>query len=757
MADAGINRSYDLEVAAEEYGEDILTEDEYELVMEQNAGSDLDPDDHYVNLANFLKESELQRIAQDVIEWVDADEESRDDWQDREVSGIRALGVSEETEGGADFEGASHVVHPLLAEACVQFQARAMSELWPPEGPVKTQVLGEQTVERGQQAERVKGFMNYQYTKLIPGAYDDHDMMMFRLPLSGSCFKKVYFCSLEGMPMPRYVEPSRFHVPYSASDLRTAERYTHEYYESWHYTKIKQRSGYYLDIDLVDPFHRGADLNEAEEEIDRTEGREPTDFDEDQTFTRYECHCYLNLPGFESEDGIGLPYVVTVDKDNSRTLAIYRNWKPTDPAQKKRVHFVHYKFLPGLGFYGYGFFHVIGGLARSATGALRAFLDASLLANMGGGFRSRDARTTGGTQEVKIGQWNEVEASAEELKNAFFPFPFKPPDDSLFKILGYLSDLGQRFASTTENMVSDANNNAPVGTTLALIEQGLKVFTGIHTRIHNAQAEEFQLMAELNAEYLPPMYPYDVAGEARGVFRADFDDRVDVIPVSDPNIISVTQRIALAQSILQLISSAPDLYGPAGMRVAHRNMLEALRAPNIDELLPEEEARPPRMDPVNENANILTGRPVVAYPEQDHISHNIVHNALLDQITDETGKAAMQAHMAEHTAHIYRLQIEQQIGVPIPPEEYPPEIEARIAQLVASQTIPSLPQAAPQQAEGDNKMAETVAKIQRDDLESAAGIRRDNVKALADIEREAARDMVQAGQEVAEAEEAIEQ
>ncbi len=489
-----------------------------------------------------------------------------------------------------------------------------------------------------------------------------------------------------------------------------------------------------------------------EDEIDRSEGREPNDFDNDQQFIRYECHCHLDLPGFEDPDGIGLPYIVTVDKENSKTLAIYRNWKEDDERKQKIVRFVHYKFLPGLGFYGFGFIHIIGGLAGAATGTLRAFLDAAMLANMGGGYRSRDARLTGGGKEVKIGEWNEVSASAAELKNAFFPFPNKPPDKTLFEILGYLTELGQRVASTTETVVGDANNNAPVGTTLALIEQGLKIFSGIHARVHAAQGEEFKILAQLDAEYLPPMYPYEVPDAERGVMRADFDERVDVLPVSDPNIISSTQRIALGQSVLQLVSSAPQVYGKEGMRRAHRQMLQALRAPGIDELLPEEEAPPPRMDPVNENMAMMTGKPVQSYVEQAHEAHMAVHGAVLEQVSGANKKdvqAAITAHNAEHMAHIYRIQVEQQLGYQVPLQEYPPEIEARIAEAVAMQTQVALPSTEPQQEPSPEAMkgAESIAKIERDDLEAAAGIERDDMKTLAEIERAAAKEMAAAGRE----------
>lgn len=724
--------------------------DVFEEADDPELFDDFNPD-HYANLAGDIDESTLNRMAVDIIEWVESDKLSRRDWEEREAKGIRMLGVSNKTDGGASFKGASRVVHPLLAEACVQFNARAMGELWPPEGPVKTQVLGEQTRERSMQAERVKNFCNYQYSTLMPDAYDDHDKMLFRLPLSGSCFKQIEFDHLEQMPISRFIEPSRMHVPYTASSLRTAHRYTYEFYESENNTRIKVRDGVYVDAGLSEPLGRDVTQSDTEEEIDSSEGRTSNDREGDEDYTRYECHCLLDLKGFEDPDGIELPYVVVVDEDNQKVLSIKRNWRESDPLKKKVVRFAHYKFLQGLGFYGFGFIHAIGGLASAATGALRSFMDSAMLANMGGGFRSRQTRLTGGDKEVKLGVWNEVNASPDELSKAFVPFPNKGTEKTLIELLGYVTEIGQRFASTTDNVVGDANNNAPVGTTLALIEQGLKVFSGIHLRIHTAQAEEFSILVQVNADTLPQAYPYDVPNESRGVFRADFDDRVDVIPVSDPNIVSSTQRIALGQSVLQLVDSAPDVYGEEGRRKAHRQMLIALRAPNVDELVPEEKEAVPKMDPVNENVSIMEGKPVMVYPDQHHQAHYAVHMAVREFLPTEEAKGALDAHNASHMGHLYRIQIEQQLGQQLPAQEYPPEIEAQIAEAVAMRTNVQLPTAAPEQQGPDPKDLEAAAGINRKDLEAAAGIERKDREVAAKIDRELAGDMAEAGRQAAAA------
>lgn len=547
------------------------------------------PDDHYANLAEFLDDSELDHIAQDVIRWVLWDEESRRDWELREKKGIQLLGVSERTEGGAAFEGANKVVHPLLAEAITQFHSRAIAEMWPPSGPVKTQVLGELTPELVAQAQRVQDYLNYLYTMQMPGGFEEQDQMLFRLPLSGSCFKKVYYDPLEQCICSRLVEPSDFVVPFSAMDLRTTPRFTHRLREMHNDVLKKIQSGYYKKAVLSEPINETYDYPIVKDEIALTEGRRRTQIAGDQRHTIYEMYVDYDLDGFEDKDEAGeeteiaLPYIITVDRDSQKILRIQRNWKPDDPLKRKCIYFAHYKFTPGYGFYGYGLLHLIGGLSSAATGSLRALMDAAAFANMQGGFKTRDSKVKGGDTPIAPGEWREVDSSAEDLAKAFFPFPYKEPSETLFRLLQYLDERGQRFAGTTDNLVGEANNNAPVGTTLALIEQGSKTFSAIHKRLHEAAGKEFKITHDLCYDYLPEHgYPYALPGASQTVMARDFDGRVDVVPVSDPSIISSTQRITQAQAILDLAGKFP---GKINVDVAIKNMLTAMRVPNPEDYL----------------------------------------------------------------------------------------------------------------------------------------------------------------------------
>lgn len=676
-------------------GIQILTvEEETVLRSAMRSGRGLgDPGDHDANLADHLDDETQARLAQQVIEWVQYDEESRRDWQEREAKGIRMMGLSEETEGGAKFPGASKAVHPLLVEACVQFQARAISELWPASGPVNTTIAGIRSPEREAQAERVHQYMNYQYVHDMPGAFDEEDRLLFRLPMSGSCFVKVCLDATTGKVVRRFVPPEDFVVPYRATDLESAPRYTHIIREPVSDIRRKQHLGIYRQIGLGPANEeRGDSLGEVKDEIDATEGREDVGNTNDDRHTNYEMHVYLDLTGFEDKDesgeetGIALPYIVTVNRDQQKVLAVRRNWAQEDPLKKKLMYFVHRKFMPGLGFYGYGFLHLIGGLSRAATGALRALLDTALFANVQGGWRAKGVNIPDGDALIRPGEWPEVEATFEELKKAFFTPDFKEPSVALFNLFSSLGEIGQRLATIPDSVVGDAPTNSPVGTTLALIEQAAKVFSAVHKRQHEGYKREFAIVARLNAMYGPDVYEYEVDGEAMQTKRADFDSRIDVLPVSDPNIVTSTQRIAQAQSVLELSGTAPDLYD---RRAVHQRMLEAMRVPNIKDLLLDQ-SEVPRQGPVEENMALTQTMPVRAYIEQDHQAHLIVHQGWfmgLPAEQQEIVQAAYQAHVAEHMAMAYRLQIEQMMGgqMPqIPPgQEIPPEIENEIARQVA--------------------------------------------------------------------------
>lgn len=578
-------------------GEDGLLPEELDVYKQYHPDQALGADgDHYANLVDMLDKTFVARLGTEIIQWVDVDIQSRADWERRESRGIKLLGVSDKTEGGAAFDGASRVVHPLLCEAITQFHSRAIVEMWPPEGPVKAKVLGDQTPERMAQAERVEDYMNYLYTVRMPGAFEEEDRLLFRLPLSGSVFKKTYYSTLDKCIVSQMVEPADLIVPYQATNLRNAPRFTHRF-EIAHNDVLKQiKSGYYADATLSNAISDISDESSVRSEIDAVEGRYNALNDHGHNRLLYEMYLDYDLPGFEDVDetgeptGIGLPYIVTIDKDTQEVLRIQRNYRPDDADCKKRIYFTHYKFTPGLGFYGFGLLHLIGGLSESATGTLRALLDAAGFANMQGGFKSRDVRVQGGDTPIAPGEWRETDSSFEELSKGFFRLPYEEPSDTLFKLLGYLDERGQRFASTTENMVGEANNSAPVGTTLALIEQGSKAFTAIHKRLHHAHMQEFKLVGELCYEYLPEEgYPYYSNTADALIMAQDFDERIDIIPVSDPAIISSTQRIAQAQAVLDLCVKFPDRMN---IGKAIERMLVAMRIPEWQELLVDQQANP---------------------------------------------------------------------------------------------------------------------------------------------------------------------
>jgi hypothetical protein len=571
--------------------EEVLDEDELDMYNDYVQNELSDPLSHYDNLVDAIDPSYLKRLAGEIHNWVIYDENTRSSWAKREAEGIRMLGVSDKDLGTPPFEGASMVVHPLLAEAVSEFHARAIAEMWPPEGPVKSVLLGEQTPERLAQSERVQNYMNYQYTELMPGAFEEEDSLLFRLPLSGSCFKKVYYDPLSRTICSRFVEPADFIVPFSATDLETASRFTHRYREMSNSVMKKFASGYYKKPkNFMKATNETFDYPAVKTEIDSTEGRENSGADDNVRHTTYEMYVYLEIPGFEDvgEDGeltgIELPFVVWVDRDNNEVLRIQRGWAPSDEYKNRDICFSHYKFMPGLGFYGHGLLHLIGGIANSATGALRALLDAAAFANLQGGFRTRDSRTDrNGDQPISPGEWRTVDASSEELSKAFFKLPYDEPSPTLFKLLEYLDNHGAKFAGIGDVMDGSANPNAPVGTTLALIEQGQKKFSAIHRRLHIAHKTEFRIVSKLNALYLPENgYPYFADSKQRNIYASDFDDRVDVIPVSDPNTVSSSQRIVQAQAVLDLATQHPD---KMNVNEALKGMLQAMRVPGFENLL----------------------------------------------------------------------------------------------------------------------------------------------------------------------------
>lgn len=720
------------------------------------------------NLALSLDANTLRDIGEQVCEWAEADEESRKPWWDRFEAGLCKAGLIDEkpdlSKEAVLTPGASKIVHPLIVEAVVQFQARALEELFPAEGPVKGAVLGRKTRELEEQAERVADFMNYQMTMHDDSYFWDVDQMLFYLPLSGSAFKKTYYDRMRKQLFSRFIKADNILVPYGAQ-TNEEPRMSHLFECTPNSLKKMQRAKLYRNVVISAP----APDNDRSI-IDKADNAEQSSQIFEGDHKVIECHCEIEIPGLDggSEyEGIAWPYTVTVERDSREVLAVYRNWKEMDRDRNKRRWFTHYRYLPGLGYYGYGLFHAIGGLGEAATATLRAFLDAAGFANFQGGFKSKDIRMKNGQVVLRMGEWQDVECSAEELAKGFYTPPFKEPGQAMPNVLGIITEAGQRFASTTEAMVGEGTNNVPVGTTVARIEQGSKVYTSIHRRLHRAAGEEFRARAELNAEWLPNEgFPYINGKASQKIMRQDFDDRIDVVPVSDPNIFSATQRIAIAQAELQLAQSSPNLYN---LYEAHRRMLLALKSPDIDSILIDPDTIQPR-DPVTEGQLLLTGKPFRAFIQQAHDAHLILH---MNQVQQFQGTPmgqqivpVMIAHMAEHFALKYRLEMGMMLGIQMPDpnakdaQPLPPEIENAIAvkaaqavqmmqaQLAAQQAQHVDPAAAQAQADSERKDKLADADIARKDKIAEAEQRRKDAQFQAEQQQAAEAKQLEAAQAV---------
>ena len=645
---------------------------------------------HDENLAELLQESELATIAQRVLEWAEVDEEARKPWLERIKAGMKLMGIETLEDGDLAIPGQSKLTHPLIAEACVQFQARAMEELFPPEGPVKTTVIGERTQATEEQAMRVQDYMNYRLLYEDEEYVEDKDKMTFVLPAHGSTFTKLYRDPVTRKALSRSCEGGSVLVPYNATSLDSSPRISHKFSMDINDVRRAMAIGSYRDVPLT-PATPPSTEDSHRELTDEADDAEAVVAQDDDNRNFIECHCNLSLSVDEVRDaGFELPYIVTVDKDSQAVLEIRRNWKQNDPLYQRRRWFVHHKYLPGFGVYGFGLLHLIGVLAQAAGGALRALLDAAAAASFQGGFKTRENKL-GGSFKLRFGEWQDTDMSADELQKGFYTPPFKEPSPALFNLLDMLVKGGQRFSSITEAMVGDLQKNMPVGTIVSIIEQGSKVFSGIHKRLHNSHRREYGLLAGLYGEDIDHVYPYETVGGAREVLRSDFDGRVDVFPVSDPNIYSGAQRIAIAQGTLELIKSEPALYDEAARREAHRRMFRAMRVPEFDKLLPEKKVK--RLDPVSENQGFMTGHPAKAFPEQDHEAHLAVHIQFMSGLGEEDAKGVMpvmMAHVAEHKAYLYRQNIERALGRPLPQnvalgeqEEMPVQLENVVAQAVA--------------------------------------------------------------------------
>ena len=622
---------------------------------------------HYSNLAEELEDKEVALIGKDLVRAYEDDKSSRKNWEDQYSKGLRMLGVVVEDRQDP-FPGASGVHHPLLAEAATQFQARAIAEVFPPGGPVKTQVIGKVTDKKLEQSQRVQDFMNFQLTQEIPDYFNELDQMLFYLALAGSAFKKVYFDNTLDRICSKFVPAEEFVISMENTDLETAERYTQVMKLTRNDIRKYQVSGVYKDIPLnnAESTPGANDGDMVEQTLQRLEGMSPSMAD--KIHTVLEVHTNLDIG--EDKYEVALPYIVTIDLDSQKVLAIRRNWKEDDSLRRKRTYFIHYKYLPGLGFYGFGLIQMIGGLQHASTGALRALLDSAAFANLNGGFRAKGARIEGGDITVSPGEWVEVEAYGDDLRKSFIPLPFKEPSPTLLQLLGVLTESGRRFASIADAMIGDSAGSGPVGTTIALIEQGSKVYSAIHKRIHQAQGREFKLIYELNGEYLDDEYSFEVIGENKKIRRKDFTQSISVVPVSDPNIFSQAQRIALAQTGLQLAQASPEIIN---VKEATRRFLQALNIPDYMDLMIEDEDTP-RRDPVSENMAVLNSKPIQVFEDQDHQAHMAVHSQFMNDPrfggnpeAKEKLYPQMLAHMGQHMAYSYQQQMQASVpeGNPI--------------------------------------------------------------------------------------------
>jgi hypothetical protein len=679
---------------------DVEDVGEIEITPDEDGGVtvDFDPqdqrgkdEDFYANLAEEMPDRELGRISSELLGEFDANKASRQEWEETYSNGLELLGFSYE-ERTQPFRGASGVTHPLLAEAATQFQAQAFNELLPPSGPVRTVVMGKETRAKVEQAHRVKQFMNYYVTNVMEEYTPDMDQMLFYLPLAGSTFKKTYYDETLGRAVSRFVPAENLVVPYETADLDNCPNITQVVRMSLNDLRKNQVAGFYRDVEVIPA---QAEMSSLKEEMDRIEGFEPSQVDYDCTIL--ECHVDLDLEGYEDTDedgeptGIKIPYIVTISQDNGQILAIRRNYREDDKKKRKIAYFTHFKFLPGFGFYGLGLIHTIGGLSRTATAALRQLIDAGTLSNLPAGFKARGLRIRDDNDPLQPGEFRDVDAPGGAIRDSLMPLPFKGPDQTLFNLLGFVVQAAQRFATITDLKVGDGNDQAAVGTTIAMIEQGSRVMSAVHKRLHYAMRHEFKILARVMSESLPQEYPYSIAGGDQKIMREDFDDRVDVIPVSNPNVFSQAQRILQAQTKLQLAAQAPELHN---MHEVFRDMYEALGVTDVDRIMktvPAEDPLP--IDPAQENVNALDMLRLKAFEGQNHQAHIMAHMifgstpmvSALPPVAMELQKHVME-HVriaAQEQAAVTYLQQVQQQGGQAADEEQMLQIEQLTAQFIA--------------------------------------------------------------------------
>jgi len=677
--------------------EDEVSFDSESTVMLEDGGAvinyeedeDESEDEFDANLAEDMSDSELGELTSELISAYKDDLESRSEWLESYIEGLDLLGTNTD-ERSEPFRGASGVYHPLLAESATQFQSQAYKELLPPSGPVQTRLIGETNKEVEAQALRVKNYMNFMVLDVMEEFDPELDQMLYYLPLSGSTFKKTYFDQTLNRPVSKFVPADDLVVAYTESNLQTCGRFTHVITMSANDLRKMQVSGFYRDIDLIED--EQIDENDSKEKIQEITGFRRSSQTSDMV-TILEMHVDLDLEGHEDEDkdgeatGIAVPYIVTIHEETMDILAIKRNYRQDDKRKQKIRYFTHYKFTPGLGFYGFGLIHMIGGLTKSATSILRQLIDAGTLANLPAGFKSRGLRVRDDDQPLQPGEFRDVDAPGSSIRDAIMPLPYKEPSATLLQMLGVLIESGRRFASVSDINVGEGNQGQPVGTTVALLEQGTKILSAIHKRLHYAQRQELRILAEVIKNSTTSEYPYQIAGAEATIKASDFDDRVDIIPVSDPAMFSMSQRITMAQTQLQLAQAAPQIHD---LYESYRRMYSALGVQNIDQLLPPKAEQAPK-NPASENMDALMAKPLKAFQGQNHDAHVATHSAFLQDPNMQKNQMAMQglmAHMQEHLALKYKEQVEQALGQPLPAEgqTLPPEQEAMLAQATAKAT-----------------------------------------------------------------------
>jgi hypothetical protein len=665
---------------------DVTIEGEEEVVEERPQ------DDFNANLSEDMDERTLQSMASDLIAEYKKDKNSRKEWEEAYIKGLELLGTKYQ-EVTKPFRGASGVTHPLLAESVTQFQAQAYKELIPSDGPVRTQVVGLQTPQIEAQADRVKEYMNFLLMEEMEEYTTDMDQMLFYLPLSGSTFKKVYYDAMMGRPCSKFIPAEDLVVPYYASDLKDCERITHIIKMTENDVNKKMAAGFYRDIELAKP---NESTDQVQQKVNELQGVKRTE--SDNLHTILEMHVDLNLDDYEDFDDkakkVKIPYIVTIDEASGEILSIYRNYKPNDISYARSEYFVHYKFLPGLGFYGFGLTHMIGGLSRAATQSLRQLIDAGTLKNLPAGFKSRGIRVRDDDQPIQPGEFRDVDAPGGNIRDQFFNLPFTEPSTTLFQLLGFVVQAGQKFAAITDSGVGNDTQNRAVGTTIALMERGSRVMSGVHKRCYYAMRLEFKILAKICQESLPPEYPYDVYGGPRQIKQSDFDERIDILPVADPNIMSMAQRVTLAQTQLQIAQSNPQLHN---IHEAYRRVYEALGTKQIEGLLKPAPKQPEPLDPAKENARALQMQLLTAFEFQDHDAHIAAHMAFMAsrmvQINPQV-YALMQSHISDHISFKAKAEVkavmsenpQMQMMAQQNPEQFEIMFEAEVAKVAAKIT-----------------------------------------------------------------------